>query len=45
MYKVSTFVNCVGDLLGSFTGIQGTEGTSGTDGVDPKSLELKEVAL
>lgn len=35
----------VGQLLATFTGIQGTTGTSGTDGVNAKSLELKEVAL
>ena len=35
----------VGQLLATFTGIQGTTGISGTDGVNAKSLELKEVAL
>ncbi len=35
----------VGQLLATFTGIQGIGGTSGTDDVDAKSLELKEVAL
>ena len=35
----------VGQLLATFTGIQGTTGTSGTESVNAKSLELKEVAL
>lgn len=37
-------IDGVGQLLASFTGIQGTEGTSGTETIIDKPLQIKEVA-